>query len=77
MYSTKQIKQYNITTDPLADLLYNINKNPEAYTNKQTLNSVTKGKQCIRQTNNKCIQQEAKNRAMDQKGRHQSQGRNR
>ena len=54
-------KQSNITTDPLADLLNNINKNPAAYANKQALNSVTKGKQCIGQINNKSLQQEAKN----------------
>ena len=33
-------KQSNITTDPLADFLHNINKNPAAYANKQALNSV-------------------------------------
>ena len=54
-------KQSNITTDPLADLLNNINKNPAAYANKQALNSVTKDKQCIGQINNKFLQQEAKN----------------
>ena len=54
-------KQFNITTDPLADVLDNSNKNPAAYDNKQALNSVTKGKQCIGQINNKSLQQEAKN----------------
>ena len=54
-------KQSNITTDPLADLLDNINQNPAAYTNKQTLNSVTEGEKCIGQINNKSLQQEAKN----------------
>ena len=54
-------KQSNITTDQLADLLNNINKNPAAYTNKQALNSVNKDEQSNGQINNKSLQQEAKN----------------
>ena len=54
-------KQSHRTTDPLADLLDNINKNLGAYANKQALKSVTKNKQCNGQINNKSLQQEAKN----------------
>ena len=54
-------KQSNITTDPLADSLDNINKNPAAYHNKQALNSFTEDEQCSGQINNKSLQQEAEN----------------
>ena len=40
-------KNSNIKTDPLAEILNNINKNPAAYTNRQPIN-------------NKSLQQEAK-----------------
>ena len=53
--------QSNITTDPLADLLNNINRNPAAYNNKQSLNSVTEDEQSNGQINNKSLQQEAEN----------------
>ena len=53
--------QYKITTDPLADLLDNLNKNPASYTNKQTADSITKGEKCIGQIEDKSLQQEAKN----------------
>ena len=54
-------KQSNITTDPLADLLDNINKNSAAYTNKQASNSVIEDEQCNVQMSNKYLQQETKN----------------
>ena len=54
-------KQSNITTDLLADLLNNINKNPAAYNNKQSLNSVTGVEQSNRKINNKSLQQEVEN----------------
>ena len=53
-------KQCNITTDPLADILNNIDKNPGAYSNKQVLNSVVEEEQSIEQTVNKPSQQVAK-----------------
>ena len=54
-------KQCNITTDPLADILNNIDKNPGAYNNKQVLNSVVEEEQNIGQTVNKPSQQVAEN----------------
>ena len=39
-------KQSSIKTDPLADILNNINKNPAAYTNKQALIRNSKDEQC-------------------------------
>ena len=54
-------KQCNITTDPLADLLPNINKNPAAYNNKQSLSSVIEEEQSSGQIINKSPQQEAEN----------------
>ena len=60
-------KQPNITTDPLADLLNNINKNPSAYNNKQSLNSIIEVEQSNGQINNKSLQKEAeKNRTIHQ-----------
>ena len=53
-------KQSSIKTDPLADLLNNINKNPAAYTNKQALNIDKKDKQCNEQISNNDLQQGAK-----------------
>ena len=57
-------KQSSIKTDPLVDILNNINKNPAAYTNKQALNRNSKDEQCNDQRSNKSLQQEAK--AIDQ-----------
>ena len=54
-------KQCNITTDPLADLLINIKKNPAAYNNKQLLNSVIEEEQSSGQRVNKPHHQEAEN----------------
>ena len=53
-------KHYNIT-DPLTDLLNNINRNPAAYNNKQSLNSVTEDEKSKGQINNKSLQQEEEN----------------
>ena len=44
--------------DPLADLLNNINKNPAAYNNNQSLNSVTEVEQCNGQISKKFPQLE-------------------
>ena len=62
-------KQCNIT-DPLADLLININKNPATYNNKQLLNSVIEEEQSSGWRVNKPHQQEAENRTVHQNSRH-------
>ena len=54
-------KQCNISTDPLADILNNIDKNPGAYNNKQVLNSVVEEEQSIGQIVNNPNQQVAEN----------------
>ena len=54
-------KQCNISTDPLADILNNIDKNPGEYTSKQVLNSVAEEEQSIGQTVNIPNQQVAEN----------------
>ena len=54
-------KQCNVSTDPLADILNNIDKNPGAYHNKQVLNSVAEEEQSIRQIVNNPNQQVAGN----------------
>ena len=54
-------KQFNTTTDLLADLLNNINKNSVEYNNKQSLNSFSGVEQNNGQINNKSLQQEAEN----------------
>ena len=53
-------KQSNIITDPLAEILNNINKNPPVYVNRQPINIDNKKEQCNEQINNKSLQQEAK-----------------
>ena len=54
-------KQCNISTDRLADILNNIDKNPGAYNNKQVLNSVAEEEQSIGQIVNNPNQQVAEN----------------
>ena len=54
-------KHCNISTDPLADILNNIDKNPGAYNNKQVLNSVVEEEQSIGQIVNNPNQQVAEN----------------
>ena len=54
-------KQCNISTDPLADILNNIDKNQGAYNNKQVLNSVVEEEQSIGQIVNNPNQQVAEN----------------
>ena len=54
-------KQCNISTDPLADILNNINKNPGAYNNKQMLNCVVEEEQSTGQIVNNHNRQVAKN----------------
>ena len=64
-------KQCNISTDPLADIPNNIDKNPGAYNNKQVLNSVVEEEQSIGQIVNNPNQQVAeKHRTLHQKNRH-------
>ena len=58
-YSTNPINT-NIKTDPLAEILNNISKNPAVYTNRQAININNKDEQCNEQINNKSLQQEAK-----------------
>ena len=53
-------KHSNIKTDPLAEILNNINKNPAVYANRQPININIKEEQCNEQINSKSIQQEAK-----------------
>ena len=50
-------KQCNISTDTLADILNNIDKNPGAYNNKRVLNSVVEKGQSIGQIVNNPNQQ--------------------
>ena len=54
-------KQCNISTDLLADICNNIDKNPGAYNNKQVLNSVVEEEQSIGQIVNNPNQQVAEN----------------
>ena len=53
-------KQSNIITDPLVEILNNINKNPAVYANRQPINIDNKKELCNEQINNKSLQQEAK-----------------
>ena len=53
-------KHSNIKTDPLADILNNINKNPAVYANRLPINIKNKEEQCNEQINSKSLQQEAK-----------------
>ena len=64
-------KQCAISTDPLADILSNIDKNPGAYNNKQVLNSVVEEEQSIGHIVSNSNQQVAeKYRTLHQKIRH-------
>ena len=65
-------KQCNITTDPLADFLNNINRNPAAYKNKQSLNSVTEDEKSNGKINDKSAPTGGgKHRTIHQKDGHQ------
>ena len=60
--------QYKIRTDPLADLLDNLNKNPASYTSIQTADNITKGEQCSGQRNDRISSAGGKkHKAMHQK----------
>ena len=52
-------KQSNIKTDPLAEILNNIKRNPAIYTTRQVSNINNTSEQCNDQTTNKIVQEEA------------------
>ena len=53
-------KNYNIKTDPLMEILNNINKNPAVYAYRQATNTNNKEEQSNEQIYNTCLQQEAR-----------------
>ena len=52
-------KQSSIKTDPLAEILNNINRNPAIYGTRQVMNTNNTYEQCNEQNTNKIAQQEA------------------
>ena len=60
-------KQSNIKTDPLAEILNNINKNPAIYGTRQERNINNTSEQYNEQTTNKIAQQEANIEQYDKK----------